>query len=153
MSLLADFKCIIGLFLTSNNAVHHLFYFSVSVLFQFQLKYIVYIHIIKNGSLRLKIGGSTLKNILKKNKINDKPAQLTSVEVSEVQPHFDMIVFFGMSSILKKIKQNYLNPTHHVLGIFLGIYSDGQKNGQWQIFDLEIKPSLTYTLCQPTKSQ
>ena len=65
------------------------------------------------------------------------PAQLSSVEVSEVQTHFDMIVFFGMSSIWKKLKQKYLNPTH-VLGIFLGIYSDGQKNGQWQNFDLEI---------------
>ena len=32
-------------------------------------------------------------------------------------------------------------------------YSDGQKKGRWQIFDLEIRPFLNCTLCHPTKSK
>ena len=32
-------------------------------------------------------------------------------------------------------------------------YSDGQKKGRWQIFDLEIRPFLNCTLCYPTKSK
>ena len=32
-------------------------------------------------------------------------------------------------------------------------YSDGQKKGRWQFFDLEIGPFFNCTLCHPTKSK